>query len=246
MEADYQNVFPMKALMVLWNTETLAWEASTKGSGAGEAVSVENFPAVISGASVPVTGIFWPPSVIQSGTLESPGDAVAITNITGLTAIGIQITGTWTGQLEFEVSIDGTNFVSHDVVHNILHVGVNAATGNGVFFGTIAAYKDFRVRASALSSGAAVVVLRTSVGAESTHVEGPVNLTYEDPTVQYKITDIDPTEGNSYFGHVDKDGKWYIMNLTATAARYVKGDSGYQAAWGNKGALGYDYFYNVF
>ncbi len=38
----------------LWNPETLCWEASTKGSGAGQAVSVENFPAVISGASVPV------------------------------------------------------------------------------------------------------------------------------------------------------------------------------------------------
>jgi hypothetical protein len=40
--------------MRLWNTETLAWEASTKGSGVGEAVTVENFPATISGAKIPV------------------------------------------------------------------------------------------------------------------------------------------------------------------------------------------------
>ena len=118
----------------LWNTESLGWEASTKGSGTGEAVSVENFPAVISGASIPVTGNFYP----------------------------------------------ATQSISSD-----------------------------------------------------------------DPTSVYKITDIDPKEGNSYFGYVDKDGKWYIMNLTATAARYVKGDSGYTTAWGNKGNLNYDYFYNI-
>ncbi len=67
-----------------------------------------------------------------------------------------------------------------------------------------------------------------------------------DPTASYKITDIDPTDGNSYFGYTDKNGKWYIMNLTDAAARYVKGDSDYIAAWGSKGGLGYDYFYNTF
>ena len=85
--------------MYLWNTETLAWEASTKGSGIGQAVSVENFPVAISG-------------VAQDVTL--------------------------------------------------------------------------------------------------------------DPLAKYKVTDIDPTEGNSYFGYVDKDGKWFIMNLTAITARYIK------------------------
>jgi hypothetical protein len=108
----------------LWNTETWEWEASTKGSGVGQAVSVENFPAIMSGASIPITS--------------------------------------------------------------------------------------------------------------------------DDPTSTYKITDIDPTDGNSYFGYVDKDGQWYIMNLTATTARYVKGTSGYEAAWGGRGGLNYDYFNNVF
>ena len=42
--------------VILWNTETLAWEPSTMGSGAGQAVSVENFPAVISGSVVPING----------------------------------------------------------------------------------------------------------------------------------------------------------------------------------------------
>ena len=43
-----------KTRVFLWNTESWEWEASTKGSGTGEAVSVENFPTVISGAFIPV------------------------------------------------------------------------------------------------------------------------------------------------------------------------------------------------
>jgi len=66
------------------------------------------------------------------------------------------------------------------------------------------------------------------------------------PTDKYKITDIDSTEGNSYFGYVDIDGKWYIMNLTASTARYKKGDSAYTYAWDHRGDPGYDYFYNTF
>jgi hypothetical protein len=67
-----------------------------------------------------------------------------------------------------------------------------------------------------------------------------------DPTLKYKITDMDPTEGDSYFGYVDKDGAWYIMHLTASEARYIKGDSNYTTAWTGKDLLVYDYFYQIF
>jgi len=108
----------------LYNTDTLEWEAATKGTGAGQAVSVENFPAVISGSLVPIQN--------------------------------------------------------------------------------------------------------------------------DDPTSKYKITDIDPTDGNSYFGYMDKDGNWYIMHLTSTEARYIKGTAAYEDAWIAKGGLAYDYFDNIF
>ena len=67
-----------------------------------------------------------------------------------------------------------------------------------------------------------------------------------DPTSKYKITDIDPTAGNQYFGYTDKDNNWYIMHLTTTQARYIKGDSGYTTAWTGRAGLSYDYFYNIF
>jgi len=68
----------------------------------------------------------------------------------------------------------------------------------------------------------------------------------EDPTNKYKISDIDPTEGNSYFGYVDAGGQWYIMHLSDTGARYTKGDSGYVAAWADKENQNYDYFDVIF
>ena|SRR3990170_5153265 len=76
--------------------------------------------------------------------------------------------------------------------------------------------------------------------------DGQIVITSDDPTSKYKITDIDPTEGNSYFGYVDKNGAWYIMNLTATAARYAKGNDNYTGAWGNKGGQNWGYFNDIF
>jgi len=79
-------------------------------------------------------------------------------------------------------------------------------------------------------------------------VSGEVLVTDYDPTAKYKITDIDPTTDDSYYGYTDKDGGWYIKHITATAVRYVKGDSGYAAAWDLRADPGtvYYYFYEVF
>jgi hypothetical protein len=58
----------------------------------------------------------------------------------------------------------------------------------------------------------------------------------------YRISDIE----DPYYGYVKADGGWYIMQLTATTARYVKGDANYTTAWTNRATpLGYDYFFNI-
>ena len=68
----------------------------------------------------------------------------------------------------------------------------------------------------------------------------------EDSTIKYKISDIDDSGTTKYFGFTDKDGNWFIMSLTATEARYVKGTSGYTTNWTGRAGLTYDYFYNAF
>lgn len=69
----------------------------------------------------------------------------------------------------------------------------------------------------------------------------------ESPTEHYKFSDMDTSGDPDYFGFVDADGGWYIMQLNSSGtARYVKGTSGYTTAWTGKSGLSYDYFYNIF
>jgi hypothetical protein len=68
----------------------------------------------------------------------------------------------------------------------------------------------------------------------------------EDLTAKYKINDIDDSGTTKYFGFTDKDGNWFIMQLTPTQVRYIKGASAYTASWTGRTGLTYDYFYNAF
>ena len=72
----------------LWNTDSLALEVATKGVGVGASVNVENFPAVISGATVPVSGtvnvgltsqyaLKLMEDSVNPGTISYVGEAVA-------------------------------------------------------------------------------------------------------------------------------------------------------------------------
>lgn len=70
--------------------------------------------------------------------------------------------------------------------------------------------------------------------------------TSDDPTVSYKITDLDTTAATQYFGYTNASGNWYIMQLTSSAARYIKGDGGYSSSWTNRATLTYQYFNLVF
>jgi hypothetical protein len=70
--------------------------------------------------------------------------------------------------------------------------------------------------------------------------------TTEDLTAKYKISDIDDSGDPKYFGFTDKDGNWFIMQLTTTQARYIAGTSAYTTNWTARAGLSYDYFYNVF
>ena len=66
----------------------------------------------------------------------------------------------------------------------------------------------------------------------------------------YHPSDIDDTDGVNpkYFGFVDKEGNWYILQLHETngALRYAKGENDYITNWTNRATLIYDYFHNIF
>lgn len=67
------------------------------------------------------------------------------------------------------------------------------------------------------------------------------------PTDGYNITEIDDTGDDTYYGYVDKDGKWYILKELSTGAyRYTKGSSGFSTNWTLRNSLSYGYFNDVF
>ncbi len=63
---------------------------------------------------------------------------------------------------------------------------------------------------------------------------------------EYNISDIDDAAATKYYGYVDNKGRWYILQLTSTAARYTKGESDYTTNWTGRTGLTYGYFYSVF
>ena len=67
-----------------------------------------------------------------------------------------------------------------------------------------------------------------------------------DPTIIYKITNLDTSGATMYFGFVDASGAWYILSLTGTDGLYLKGSSGYAAAWTARVGAGYAQFDAVF
>lgn len=77
--------------------------------------------------------------------------------------IAVSIKGTFVGTLQFEATIDGVNYYSCSgtVAGAVAGIAnVPSTTANGDWFVPVAAALSFRVRFSAYTSGAAVVVLR--------------------------------------------------------------------------------------
>ena len=63
---------------------------------------------------------------------------------------------------------------------------------------------------------------------------------------RWAISDLDTAGETQYFGYLDAHGFWYIMQLTATTARYCAGESGYATNWEGRAELSYGYFNTIF
>lgn len=81
--------------------------------------------------------------------------------------LAVQITGTWTGTMTFEVTVDGANWASYELNPSTDMSGTTSSlaattTGNGVWIGPSSGFSGFRVRFSTYSTGPAVVTVRYS------------------------------------------------------------------------------------
>jgi hypothetical protein len=81
----------------------------------------------------------------------------------GLSRIGIGVSGVWTGQLNFEFSVDGLTFYPMSVAVFALDVGQQFTTVNGNFYVAVKNFIAARCRLVTLTSGAPVVIMSASV-----------------------------------------------------------------------------------
>ena len=93
-----------------------------------------------------------------------PGSGCAVVQTVGGAGIGVQITGTFTGTLQFEGSVDGVTFVAVNMTPPNSTTPATSATSAGVWTGGVGGLLVFRVRCSAYTSGTAVVTLQLAPG----------------------------------------------------------------------------------
>lgn len=100
-------------------------------------------------------------------SLDAAQEAVTIDNLRGAGSVSVQLTGTWTATVTFEVSNDGTNWVAIELTTPDGAAPATTSTGNGIFCGPVGSYFKFRARCSAYTSGTIVTTVCTSPAAHA-------------------------------------------------------------------------------
>lgn len=105
-------------------------------------------------------------SISSTGSITTNGQTVQLITggITlpdgGWATVAIQITGTWTGTVTFEGSVDASTFQTLNATPTNSSTSVTTATANGLWTVASAGMQVVRVRATAVMTGTAVVYLR--------------------------------------------------------------------------------------
>jgi hypothetical protein len=127
-----------------------------------------------------------------SGNITS-NQIVTISTV-GAGAVSIILTGTWTGTVTFQVSADGSNFISAAAYPNGSGTAVSTATANGTWIVPVAGFNSLRVwGSSGVTSGTAAISLEASQASTTTNVNSTIVGT---PTVQVTGTPSVAISGN--------------------------------------------------
>lgn len=125
-----------------------------------------------------------------TGTLSAAATSVTL-NLGGYVGVGVQVTGTCGScTLNFEATLDGTNWVAVNMTPPSSTTAVTTATAVGAWNGAIVG-RTFRVRMSARSSGSFVINIRaTPVSASSDGGGGGGTPGGSDTQVQFNDGDL--------------------------------------------------------
>ncbi len=159
--------------------------------------------------------------LITSGSLTGT-TSVTQTNTSGLNTSNIQITGTWVGTVQFEASVDGSNYFSVNAQVPTTGALVTSATANGSWTVNVAGCKNFRVRCSAFTSGTIVVAIDASTAPSLVGLDAPL------PTganvIGAMTTDL-TTPGTTNLVSIGSDGTVALGTGTNTIGRVTLTDT---------------------
>ena len=97
-----------------------------------------------------------------SGTITAKDGAVTLSNMQEWSSVWVQITNTWTATLVFEGTVDNSNYFSVNGVVPTSGAVATSTAANGNWQVNVGGLRNFRIRASAYTSGTATITLRAS------------------------------------------------------------------------------------
>jgi hypothetical protein len=103
-----------------------------------------------------------PDYYITSQTLALVTNASFISDVSGYSSLGIQVSGTWTGTISFEGSVNGGEFIALNGIAVNGTAIVSSATANGIFRFNVASLIKVQVRFSTATTGNPTVMLAAS------------------------------------------------------------------------------------
>jgi hypothetical protein len=105
----------------------------------------------------------WPNGA--EGTIDANDEAITISNAREMGTMGLQITGTYSGTVAAQCSIDGTNWVAVRITPiNTTSAVTSITDSTGIWTGSIAGCKSVRLVSTAWTSGTATVEINTIQG----------------------------------------------------------------------------------
>jgi hypothetical protein len=99
----------------------------------------------------------------NSGTITST-QKVCVDALGDKSTVGIQVTGTWTGTLQPQVSLQGQAAANSQVVPSTSTTPQSTITGNGVFYANVGGAGQFCIVGNTVASGTATIFLNASKG----------------------------------------------------------------------------------
>lgn len=140
------------------------------GTAGSPGAAVLTIQGISGGQAIPVTLS----QTDRTGTGTITTTQTVQVNSQGSASTGVVISGTWTGTIVFEASVDGTNFAAVNAVVPTTGVAVTSTTANGNWEIASGGYQLVRVRGNTVATGTATATLDSGAGTQVVEIGAPL------------------------------------------------------------------------